>query len=105
MSDMRSNLSQDSWYARVEKMKSLLNLNNLYGKTEIVGCDIDNAIKSKFYRFFLDQINEKKFWLDGLDHNKLRLYKTFKGSFKQEPYINNIRNRNQSVCIERLLTI
>ena len=61
MSDMRSNISQDSWYARVEKMNSLLNLINLYGKAQIVGRHIDNAIKSKFDRIFLDQINEKKF--------------------------------------------
>ena len=69
-----------------------------------MGRHIDNAIKSKFDRFFLDQINEKKFGQDGLDHNKLRLYNTFKGSFKQEPYINNIKNRNQRVWLSRYRT-
>ena len=86
---MRSNPNEDSWYTRVEKIKTVLNLKRFYGKTEIVGNQIDLALKSKFDRFFLDQINEKKFGLDGMDHNKLRLYNTLKGSFKQEPNINN----------------
>ena len=104
MSDMRSNPNEDSWYTRVEKIKTVLNLKRFYGKTEIVGNQIDLALKSKFDRFFLDQINEKKFGLDGMDHNKLRLYNTLKGSFKQEPYINNIKSRNQRVWLTRYRT-
>ena len=38
---------------------------------------------------------------DGLDHNKLRLYKTFKGSFKQEPYLSIVNNRNQRAWLSR----
>ena len=34
--------------------------------------------------------------------NKLRLYKTIKGSFKIEPYIDFIRNRNQRCSLTRL---
>ena len=42
--------------------------------------------------------------MDGLDHNKLRLYKTLKGSFRTEPYIENIRNRNQRCWLSRYRT-
>ena len=88
----------------MEKIKHLLNIKKSYGKTHIVGNRIDCLIKSKFERFFLDQINVKKIGPDGLDHNKLRLYNTFKGSFKQEPYITNINNRNQRVWLSRYRT-
>ena len=104
MSDMTSCPNQDSWYSRVEKIKKLLNIKKSYGKIHIVGNKIDSSIKSKFDRFFLDQINLKKIGSDGLDHNKLRLYCTFKGSFKQEPYITNINNRNQRVWLCRYRT-
>ena len=75
---MRSNPHLDSWYSRVEKIKSQLNIKKLYGKPEFVGNSIDRLIKSKFDRFFLDQINEKKNGTDGVDHKKLRLYNTLK---------------------------
>ena len=104
MSDMRNSPELDCWYSRVEKIKSLLNINRLYGKPEKVGYLIDKSIKSKFDRFFLDEINEIKIGSDGLDHNKLRLYKTFKGSFKEEPYISNIKNRNQRMWLSRYRT-
>ena len=57
------------------------------GTPERAGNIIDKVIKSKFDIFFLNEINQVKLGNDGLDHNKLRLYKQLKGSFKLEPYI------------------
>ena len=54
-----------------------------------------------FDRFWLDQINARKLGNDGLDHNKLRFYKTLKGSFTQEPYITNIQNKSQRAWLTR----
>ena len=102
--DMKNNPNLDNWYSRVVKIKSLLNLKKFYGKPETIGNSIDRTIKSKFDRFFLDQINVTKFGSDGLDHSKLRLYKMFKGSFKQEPYITNVLHRNQRVWLSRYRT-
>ena len=59
---------------------------------------------SKFDRFYLDEINKTRMGSDGLDHNKLRLYKTLKGSFSQEPYISQITNRNQRAWLSRYQT-
>ena len=48
----------------------------------VVGKKIDSSMKSKFDKFFLDQINVEKIGSGDLDHNELRLYNTFNGSFK-----------------------
>ena len=95
ISDMKSHPELDSWYSRVEKIKKLFNIKKMYCKSDKAGFIIDRILKSKFDRLFLDQINQVKIGADGLDHNKLRLYKTLKGSFQMEPYIENIKNRNQ----------
>ena len=60
-------------------------------KPEKAGILIDNILRSKFDRFYIDEINKVKIGTDGLDHNKLRFYKKLKGSFRIEPYINNIK--------------
>ena len=39
---------------------------------------------------------------EGRDQNKLRLYKTFKGSFSEEPYLSLVPNRNQRAALTRL---
>ena len=88
---MKNNPESDCCFSRVNKMKTLLKIPQLYGKPDKVGYLIEKIQKGKFDRFFLDEINEIKIGADGYDHNKLRLYKTFKGSFKQEPYITNQR--------------
>ena len=62
---------------------------------------IEKKVNSKFDRYFLDEINKVKLGSDGLDHNKLRLYKHFKGSFKQEPYLSLVTNRNQRSWLSR----
>ena len=105
MSSMASK-GQDCWLTRVSKIEQLFNLkqhkgyafnNNASGKT------IMTKIKSKFDSFWVRKINEfKPNKNDPLDHNKLRTYKMFKGSFTREPYIDYIRNRNQRSYLTRL---
>ena len=104
MKEMKGNPEIDNWSNRVDKIKNLLNIRRLYGKPEKTGNVIDKILKSKFDRFYLDEINQCKIGPDGLDHNKLRLYKTLKGSFSQEPYIKNINNRNQRAWLSRFRT-
>ena len=104
LSDMKDNPQIDCWLSRVEKIKTLLNMKRLCGKPERAGLIIDKTIKSKFDRFFLDEINKKKLDNDGQDHNKLRFYNRLKGSFKIEPYIVKIRNRNQRQWLSRYRT-
>ena len=65
---------------------------------------MDFSEKKSFDIFFLDKINQVKRGTDGLDHNKLRLYKQLKGSFKIEPYITNITHRNQHAWLSRYRT-
>ena len=45
-----------------------------------------------------------KIGTDGVDHNKLRFYKYLKGSFTIEPYIVQIKNRNQRQWLSRYRT-
>ena len=56
--EMRNNPHIDTWYTRVEKLKSLFRIRSLYGKPEKVGSNIDKILKGKFDRFFLEEINE-----------------------------------------------
>ena len=86
------------------KVKNILKIQRVYGQPEKVGRIFDKSIKSKFDRFFLDEINLIKIGSDGLDHNKLRLYKNLKGSFKQEPYLSDVQNRNQRAWLSRYRT-
>ena len=104
INEMNNNPELDCWVSRVNKIKTLLKIPKLYGKPDKVGFVIDKIIKGKFDRYFLDEINDIRIGSDGQDHNKLRLYKTFKGSFKQEPYITNILNRNQRAWLSRYRT-
>ena len=99
---MKNNPELDFWFSRVNKINKIIP--TLYGKPEKVGYIIDKTIKGRFDRYFLDEINEIKMGADGIDHNKLRLYKTLKGSFKQEPYIANVLNRNQRAWLSRYRT-
>ena len=92
---MRNNPDIDSWFSRVEKIKLLFNIKRLSGTPDRVSLVIDKIVKSKFDRFYLNEINSVKLGSDGQDHNKLRFYKMLKGSFKIEPYIVKIKNRNR----------
>ena len=66
-------------------------------KSKIVG----RHIKAKFASFWLQQINAEKQGPDGLDHNKLRTYKQFKGVFDIEPLYTLVRNRSQRADLSR----
>ena len=91
----------DTWHTRVQNIKSLLGIPGLHGSKDRVNLILDKKLKSIFDRFWLDQINAPKLDSDGIDHNKLRFYKTLKGSFTQEPYISNIPNRSQRAWLTR----
>ena len=98
---MKNKPQMDSWYSRVEKIKSYFHIKHLHGKPKKVGSLIEKTVNSKFDRYFLDEINKVNLGSDGSDHNKLRLYKLFKGSFKQEPYLTLVKNRNQRAWLSR----
>ena len=102
--EMQNSQDLDCWTSRIEKVKNMLKIQRVYGQPEKVGRIFDKSIKSKFDRFFLDEINLIKIGSDGLDHNKLRLYKNLKGSFKQEPYLSDVQNRNQRAWLSRYRT-
>ena len=99
--EMRAMPHLDSWFSRVQKMKSVLGITQLYGSKDSVSLKLNKKLNSVFDRFWLDQINAPKVGNDGIDHNKLRFYKTLKGSFTQEPYITNIENKSQRAWLTR----
>ena len=70
-------------------------------QAESVGKFLGKKLNSTFDRFWLDQINVAKLDSNGVDHNKLRFYKTLKGSFTQEPYVTNIKNKSQRAWLTR----
>ena len=97
----------NSWQGRVKSLKTLLDIQNYpeYWSEKRVSKHITSKVQSKFDIFFKSQINTEKLGAsDGLDHNKLRFYKTFKGCFKPEYYISSINNRNQRAWLSRLRT-
>ena len=104
LTEMNNNPDIDCWLSRVESIKRLLKFRRLPGTPERAGIIIDKLIKSKFDIFFLNQINQIKNGDDGQDHNKLRFYNKLKGSFKLEPYIDKIKNRNQRQWLSRYRT-
>ena len=91
----------DTFYTRTRDIKSLFNIGNLNGTMLTIGNNIDKKIKSNFDVFFLSEINQVKLGKDSLDHNKLRFYKKLKGTFRTEPYIENICNRSQRAFLSR----
>ena len=104
LSDMKNNPQVDCWLSRVQRIKTLLDIKRVYGTPDRTGLIIEKQIKSKYDRFFLDQINLVRIGKDGEDHNKLRLYKHLKGSFTIEPYVVQIKNRNQRQWLSRYRT-
>ena len=98
-----SSKGHDCWLTRVNKIENSLKIpkNMLYNKSS--GKRILSFLKGKFDGYFLDQINRIKIVSrDTTDHNKLRTYKSFKGSFTREPYLTLVRNRNQRCHLTRL---
>ena len=94
----------DCWLNRIEKIETLCKLKTFpsYSKAEIVKNSYKKSFQSIFDRFFLDQINKCKMGDDHINHNKLRLYSTFKGSFKREPYLDLVQSSYQRAWISRL---
>jgi hypothetical protein len=91
---------KDCWLGRVETIGHLLKVPrpNQWSTGKVFG----RQIKSRFDRFWLDQINFEKPGSDGNNHNKLRTYSRFKASFTIEPYVECINNRNQRSDLTRL---
>ena len=73
-------------------------------KPQIVGSRIKKKLREIFGSFWLSEINkvDTKGCVCGHDHNKLRVYKQFKGIFSAEPYLTNVRNRNQRCWVSRM---
>ena len=86
----------DSWLSRVESIKKLFNLTTApgYVHKDSVAKQTKTKLNGIFDRFWLDQINLSRNTGDNFDHNKLRFYKTLKGCFKAEPYVDLVYNRN-----------
>ena len=99
--EMKNMPNLDSWFSRVQDIKNLLGIPQLYGSKESVGLQLNRKLKGLFDRFWIDSINNPKIGSDGLDHNKLRFYKTLKSSFTQEPYITDILNKSQRAWLTR----
>lgn len=98
----------DCWLTHTVKMRELLKVDFLppFLKPDIVRSKIKKKLKEIFGNFWLSEINKIDFkgCVCGHDHSKLRLYKQFKGTFSAEPYLDNVRNRNQRCWISRMRT-
>ena len=94
----------DCWVKRIEQIETLCKVKSFpsYTKTNIVKQCAKKTLHSIFDRFYIDQINQVKMGKDLINHNKLRFYSTFKGSFKKEPYIDLVQSRNQRAWLSRL---
>ena len=103
MAEMAS-LGHDCWLKRVTDIEKLLKLSSQPSTTIKPRKGIAKSkLRSIFDIYWLKKLNEIKLTRgDGLNHNKLRVYSQFKGSFKMEPYIHLIRNRNQRSFLTRL---
>ena len=66
----------DTWYSRIKKIKTVLGIQQLYGSKDSVDHQLKKKLCSLFDRFWIDQISLEKIGQDGIDHNKLRFYKT-----------------------------
>ena len=91
--EMKTMLSEgkDCWHLRVNKLRNLLDVPIVtpHVNFDTVGKKLSQCFKSNFEECWLDSINQvdTKNCTCPLDHNKLRLYKQFKGSFTPKPYI------------------
>ena len=97
---------QDCWLSRVRSMQSLVNIPvyPIHLTESFVSAKIKCQLQGIFDTYYLQEINKEKQDNNMVNRNKLRFYCTFKGSFKPEPYINQIDNRNQRKWISRMRT-
>jgi hypothetical protein len=106
VAEMSSAGDEASWLSRVRKVRMLLDIPFYpsFMSDDYVSKEISTKIHSQFDIFYMSEINQIKLGADGLNHNKLRFYSSFKGCFKPEYYISNINNRNQRAWLSRLRT-
>ena len=93
--EMENKPNMDTWYSRVQSIKTVLGIPRLFGSMDSISIQLNKKLHSLFDRYWIDKISSEKIGSDGLDHNKLRFYKTLKCSFTQELYITNIDNKTQ----------
>ena len=86
---------------QVEKLFNV-SVNNVRMSSESFGKVVKQKLRSCFDIFWKDEIYAEKLDLDGINHNKLRLYSTLKNSFSREPYVDNVFSRNQRSWISRV---
>ena len=91
----------DCWISRTDKMYDLLGVPDLR-YNESSGRKILKHVQSNFQRFWLDEIKSSRVDKDGVEHNKLHTYSSFKCHFGIEPYVSLVRNRNQRCHLSRL---
>ena len=103
MAEMRSMASEgvDCWLGRVNKINNIIKLPKIY-YNKVSGHKILKCVRSKFDRYWLDQIKSVRVGPDGVEHNKLLTYSSFKSHFGTEPYITLVRNRSQRCHLTRL---
>ena len=99
--EMASKPYLDTWYTRVQDIKAVLGITQLHGCNDSVGLQLNKKLYSLFDRFWIDQICSEKLGNDGIDHNKLRFYRTLKSSFTPEPYITKVLNKSQRAWLTR----
>ena len=93
----------DCWLTRVTQIEKHFKIPSNLKYNKFSGKKITSILRGKFDCFWLRKINEiKNCGPDNQDHNKLRVYKTFKACFAAEPYITCVRNRNQRSALTRL---
>ena len=104
-SNLNENDSQGSWLSRVEAVKSMFGI-QLHGGMcpDRVTKIVQKSLQSKFEIFWRDEICKIKLGTDNVSHNKLRFYSQLKACFALEPYIDNVKNRNQRAWLSRLRT-
>ena len=101
LKEMKNKPYLDTWYTRVQNIKTILGIQKIKGCKTTVGLQLNKKLHGLFDRFWIDRVCLEKIGADGMDHNKLRFYKTLKGSFTQEPYITNIVNKTQRAWLTR----
>ena len=91
----------DCWLKRTNQMSKLLEIPAVR-HSEYSGRQILKCVQGKFERFWMDEIKSSRIDKDGVEHNKLQTYSSFKCHFSIEPYVLLVRNRNQRCHLSRL---
>ena len=93
----------DCWLSKINQIKGSLGVNtDNVRKPFSLSKVVNKAVKGKFDRYWLESVNQIIPNHEGRDTNKLRFYKSLKGSFTEEPYLSSVINRNQRSSLTRL---